>query len=61
MTREEFIELVIEKAHEAWTLKERGLVIDMVLLLGRRDRATGQAISPTVNVMIRGKLEQEIL
>ena len=57
MTREAFIELTVERAHEAWSRKEAGAMVDLVILLGRRDRDTGQAREPEVNVLIRGRLE----
>ena len=57
MTKEAFIEGVIEKAHEAWTLQGQGKMVDLTICLGRRDRMTGQAVEPTVNVMVRGRLE----
>ena len=57
MTRETFIELVIEQAHRAWQEKEAGQMVDLTICLGRHDRQTGYEISPTVNVLLRGKLE----
>ena len=57
MTKEAFIEGVLAKAHEAWGLKEDGKLVDITICLGRKDRWTGQAVEPTVNVLVRGRLE----
>ena len=57
MTKEAFIEAVVEKAHEAWALKEQGKLVDLTICLGRKDRWTGQVVEPTVNVLVRGRLE----
>ena len=57
MTKEAFLEQVLERAHEAWDQAECGHLIDLTICLGRRDRETGEAREPTVNVLRRGRLE----
>ena len=55
MTKEEFIERVIQEIHEGWALAyEEGLKIDINVLLGRTDKQSGYPDPPDCQVIRRG-------
>ena len=60
MTREAFIEAVVEQAHRAWLYYEQGESVDMVLLLGHVHKETGDERDPSVSLTLRGKLGRNV-
>ena len=59
MTKEAFIEALVERGHEAWGMKERGKKVDITILIGRRTKE-GQELEPMISVLDRGKLIEPI-
>ena len=58
MTREDFIEMVLDQAHRAHLYYEEGQTVDMTIMLGHRNKETKEEKEPTVNVLLRGKLRR---
>ena len=54
MTKEDFIERLVQKGLEAWQKAERGNLVDLTACLGRTDRQTGEPVEPWVEVRERG-------
>lgn len=56
MTREDFIELVLDQAHRAWLYYQEGQTVDMTIMLGHRNKDTKEEREPSVNLLLKGKL-----